>query len=306
MILVFGGTGFIGKHLVSALAKAGRAVTVVSRTPDEAFLAREAPGATALTAEAFAAAPQDALQGCQGVVYLAARSVPGSNLDTPSREVVENVEPAFATMQEVARQGAHFVFLSSGGAIYGQHQETTALAESVPPAPISPYGVGKEMIEAAIRYTARAHGLRATVLRPSNPIGRWQTSRAQGVVGALMRAADGGEPFLMFGDGSSVRDYLAVEDLVTAITETLDRPEIASGRTWNVGSGRGHSLSEMIALTEAVSGRRIKRVELPARPSDPERVVLDIGAIRDALGWEPKHPLEDCLADIWQTRQTGG
>lgn len=303
MILVFGGTGFIGKNLLEALHAQGRAAMTVSRHPELLFLMRHAPSVEPLSIEAFHGDPAAHLHGCRAVVYLASSSTPAVNLETPWREATDNLEPLLRVLHEVTSKSGpqgtpHFVFISSGGTVYGPTGGAAA-TEDMPLRPISPYGLGKKTMEAAVEFMARTRGLRATVLRPANPVGPWQRSRSQGLVGALMRAAQGGMPFRMVGDGTVVRDYFDVADLVAAILAAIDMPERSAGQTFNVGSGRGHSVGEMLALVERVSGRGIEVETLPARISDVDRIVLDIRRIADTLGWQPTRPLERSLDDLW-------
>jgi len=301
MILVLGGTGFVGKNLVVSLHARGIPVRVVSRAPDAGFLEQHAPGTSVLRLEQFLTDPKSALFGVDTVVYLASTSTPGSNLDTPWHEARDTVEAAMRAISAVAEHSnANLIYLSSGGAVYG---EITAdrISEDSELRPISPYGLGKRMTEAAIDFMARTQGLRTTILRPSNPIGRWQVSVSQGVVGALMRAARQGTVFPMIGEGSAVRDYFDVRDLSSAIEAVIDNPEISNGKVWNVGSGVGVSVQEMVSLVQEVSGREIAVQRLPARATDVARVVLDTSAIHKAVGWTAEYELKASLKDIWAT-----
>ncbi len=305
MILIFGGTGFIGRNMAIALEAEGIRARAVSRQPDRGFLADHAPEIEPITLEQFHADPATALFGCTSVVYLAGTSTPASNVQTPWRELPDNVEPLLRVLRAVQdnRPEAHVVFVSSGGTVYGP-SAAPLLTEDTPLHPISAYGLGKKMMEAGLTYMADLHGMRTTILRPANPIGPWQTNRSQGVVGVLMRAALSGDPFPMLGDGSAVRDYFDVSDLVRGIRAALERPEASIGATFNLGSGQGRSVREMIALVEAVSGQSIAIEEIPARTSDVNRVVLDIARARDVLGWTPEIPLQEALRAIW-ARMTG-
>ena len=299
MIFVFGGTGFIGKNLVKSLLAKGYGVRVASRNPDTSFLNTHAPEAEVMTLEQFMADPDSALFGVQNVVYAASTSTPGANLATPWREARNTVETSMQMMSAVVHHSdAHLVYLSSGGTVYGERTDAL-IREDAPLNPISPYGLGKKMTEAAIDFMVRSQGLRVTVLRPSNPIGRWQMSLSQGVVGALMRAAKQDSLFPMIGDGEAVRDYFDVRDLVFAIEATIDHPAKSLGRTWNVGSGKGTSVREMLSLVEEVSGKTIRTETLPARSTDVNRVVLDTTAIRTGLNWAPRYELHQSLSDIW-------
>ncbi len=303
MILVIGGTGFVGKNLLAALSQSGRETITMSRQPDLRFLEAHAPRARALTAEQFIADPAAGLFGCEAVFYLASTSTPGANLDAPWREAPGNIEPLMRIMSNVVQHSrAHFVYFSSGGTIYGP---TTAerIAEDTPLNPISPYGLGKKMAEAAVQFMAAAHGLRQTILRPANPIGRWQTSRSQGVAGALLRAAQSGSPFPMIGDGRTVRDYFDVADLVSAALTAIEMPEKSTGQIWNVGSGQGHSVLEMLDMVQEITGREIAVEPQPSRGSDVDRVVLDTSRITKATGWRAEIALTATLQEAWRALQ---
>lgn len=300
MILIIGGTGFVGKNLSVFLHGQGHQLRVVSRAPDHAFLETHVAGTSALTLEQFLSDPQSALFDVKTVVYLASTSTPGANLETPWQEAGDTVEAAMRVMSALAKHSqASFIYLSSGGAIYG---ETTldAIPETQDLRPISPYGLGKKMTEAAVDFMGRTQGMCTTILRPSNPIGRWQVSLSQGVVGALMRSARQGTVFTMIGQGTAVRDYFDVRDLSLAIKAVIDQPEKSHGKIWNVGSGEGTSVQEMVGLVQDVSGLEIEIKRLPPRPSDVTRLVLDTSAIRSTLDWAPEHELRASIKEIWE------
>ena len=299
MILVVGGTGFIGKNLVLHLQDLGVPVRVLSRTPDKVFLDRHAPNVQAVTLSDFWADPSAALFGVETVIYLASNSTPGANLDAPWREASDTVGSVMKFMTILnERLEAHVIYLSSGGTVYGE-TDLDLIPETQPVNPISPYGLGKCMAESSIYFLVRTRGLNATILRPSNPIGRWQVSLSQGVVGALMRAASNNTPFRMIGDGSTVRDYFDVLDLVHAIDTVRLAPETSAGKTWNVGSSQGTSVTELLALTKQISGKEINVEQLPARVGDVSKIVLDTSSIRGELGWVPQIDLETCLERAW-------
>ncbi|MCQ0971237.1 NAD-dependent epimerase/dehydratase family protein [Paracoccus sp. TK19116] len=299
MILIFGGTGFIGKHILLDLRRAGHTATVISRSPEMGFLERHAPDAPAIRLEDLMAEPDPIFSQARAVIWAAGQTTPASNPGRPWDEPALNLEPLIWAADHAASAGAHLVYLSSGGSVYGQLPATGRIREDQPLRPLSPYGMGKQMAEAGIEFLARARGLRATILRPSNPIGRWQSNRAQGVVGALFRAARARQPFPMLGDGSVVRDFLPVEDLSRAIRMTLDDPLASLGKVWNVGSGQGHSIAEVHAIAERITGHDIPVDRRPARPADPSYVVLDTTRIERDLGWRATTGLKQAMQAVW-------
>ena len=197
----------------------------------------------------------------------------------------------------------HFVFLSSGGTVYG-HSGEKPVAEDAPLRPVSAYGFSKVMSEKAIDLMASTAGLRATILRPSNPVGAWQSGERQGLVGAILNAAAAGTPFQRIGAGETVRDYFDVRDLCEAILAVLDQPDLSVGQTFNVGSGEGLTINQILAKTAEVTGRWVEVVNVPARTFDVERIVLDTQAIRQALCWQARISLETTIRNMAAARLT--
>jgi UDP-glucose 4-epimerase len=297
MLLIFGGTGFIGKNLCAELHGQGRAAMVVSRSPDAEFLKAYAPSITSMTLGAFWDAPEGPLSRATGVVYAAGVSTPGVNVDAPWNELSETVAPVMRLAKAVADADLRMIYLSSGGAIYG-NTGGKMVPETRGMHPVSPYGLGKMQTEQALAYYHRAHGLRYVVLRPSNPVGRWQTNSAQGVIGVLLRQAASGGGFTLFGDGSTVRDYVCVEDLSAAILAALDTDKFDPA-VWNIGSGEGRTTRSVYDMVCEISGVQIALSEQPARPSDVDHLVLDVSRAKADLGWEAKGNLEAQVAKLW-------
>lgn len=181
------------------------------------------------------------------------------------------------------------------------------LSEDTDLRPISPYGMGKKMMEAGVTYMIDRHGLNGTILRPANPIGLWQSNKLQGVVGALMRAAMSETPFTLIGNGSTIRDYFDVRDLVAAIEAVVLASPVSFGQVYNVGSGRGHSVLEVIALVEKITGKKLSIISKEARSVDVDHVRLDASKLADDCGWRPRFRLEQSISEIWeQTQEANG
>lgn len=304
MYLIFGGTGFIGKNLCKRIEESGAKATVVSRAPDTAFLAQNAPSVGAITLEQFWANPENYLSDNPSVIYLAGQTTPGSNLDTPWQELSQNVEPAMRLASYVAKTGlGRLTYLSSGGAVYGRVGNSPVL-EDHKTQPISPYGFGKQTIENSIRFLARTKGLEYSILRPSNPVGKWQTNKAQGLIGVLLRAAQSGQPFTLIGDGSAVRDYVAVSDLADAILRAANT-DTKKNETWNVGSGQGQTTLDIYNLVCQITGCEIPLNRAPDRPSDVEYIVLDINKISRDLGWQPTVAFPAQIEALWDWVKSG-
>ena len=181
------------------------------------------------------------------------------------------------------------VYVSSGGTIYGipEHVPTP---ESAATSPITAYGVTKLAVEKYLHLYHHLYGLEYRVLRVANPFGPYQTAvKNQGVIAAFMRQALRGEPIDVWGDGSVVRDYIYIDDVISAMLAAATHE--GPSRVFNVGRGEGRSLAEIVEAIEAVSGLVIPARYGAARPIDVPRSILDITLARQELGWQPQHDL---------------
>ena len=301
MIIVVGANGFLGRHVCEFLERHKEPAVAVSRQPDFGFLERCAPSLRAMTAAEFTSgAGDDILRQTRAVVYLTWKSVPSTFAADPWREVPENVLPAFKFFSRVAdiSKFTKVILLSSGGTIYGD-EGTNPKTEMMSPHPISAYGLGKLMAEDALRFVARTTGLRFATLRVSNALGRWQTNQAQGVVGVALRAARDGVPVKLYGGGVQVRDFVDADDVAEAIyAASID--DAHPDEIWNVGSGVGVRVLDVIKLASRVIGRPILTEEAPGRALDVPYVVLDCGKIERDLNWRAKTPIEQSILSLWE------
>lgn len=293
--LVVGGTGFIGRHVLLERIAAGHGVISLSRRPNYEWIDRFAPSARIATVDQM----DRATDNLRTLIWAGGGSTPGHFSDRPWSELDAAVAPVIRAATIAAAKGAHFIFLSSGGAVYGDSEGPELIREDHPLRPRSSYGMAKQMAEAGLAFLERAKGLRLTILRPANPVGRWHSNPEQGVVAALFRSARRDIPFGMFGDGSVIRDLFAVEDLANAIGMVADHPDKAVGRVFNVGSGEGHSIAALHRTACGIAGREIAVNRMPARPEDPARIVLDTTAIRNAVGWHPQISLNELMRAVW-------
>jgi UDP-glucose 4-epimerase len=173
--------------------------------------------------------------------------------------------------------------------VYGRGTATPS-PETAPLTPISSYGYGKLAAEEALRFLGRAAGLRVAVLRAANPVGRWQTNLAHGVISVAIRAARAGEPITLFGGGHQVRDFFDADDLALAIIRAADDTSYDIG-TWNVGSGIGTRVIDVVKMVEETVGQPIAINHHPKRTIDVEYAVLDCTLAREQLGWTAQTPL---------------
>ncbi len=301
MIIVLGGGGFLGQHLRRRLIAAGAAFTIVS--PRD--LNRRGPAAPHegfMLAQSFDGPEGDALlRRASALVNLASRSVPGTYAAQPWREMAERVAPVATLFGRCAEANSllKIVQISSGGTVYGRASEDR-VNEAAPCAPISGYGLAHLMIEESLRFTGRTAGNPYCILRVSNPVGRFQSSGNQGIVSIAARAAASRSDFPLFGEGHQMRDFLDADDVAESILAAC-RDRLHATATWNVGSGVGRSVLDVIRIVEEVGGRPIRLRRLPDRSIDVPRIVLDCGRIHNDLGWRAHRDFESSVRDIFRS-----
>jgi UDP-glucose 4-epimerase len=284
-VLVTGGAGFIGGHLVDTLVASGASVIVLD---DLSSGSRDhLPRGTQLI-EADIADPSTvghvAQTGADLVIHAAAQvSVPASVLD-PARDRAVNLAGTEHVLEGARRAGAsRFVFISSGGAVYG---ESDLADERTLPAPMNPYGIHKLAAESYVRTSGLSYG----VVRFSNVYGPRQRAGLEGGVVAIFgEALSVDRPVTIYGDGSQVRDFLDVQD---AVSGTLAIAAATSDGTWNVATAVATSIASLLALLEQATGRKAVIEHAPRRPGDVQTSSLSIDSIRRDLGWEPRRTVE--------------
>lgn len=289
MIGIFGASGFMGRHLLRRLASRGDAVRAVSRHFDEQI--RGAWPATVDFVEADFRDPigmAAALDGLDVVVQLVSTSSPASQNRHATFDIQENVLPHVAFMQAAVDAGVRrYVFASSGGTVYGPGVATPT-SEQVATNPICSHGLTKLTIENYLRMHARVDDLETVILRIANAFGPEQVFRkGQGLIPAVLNRVSQGQPVQVVGDGTAVRDYVFIDDVVDALEAAAKRALPATG-VFNVGSGRGRTVVDVLDTLEHELGHPIERLHVPARRTDTDVSVLDISAAASRLAWRPR------------------
>ena len=295
-VLVIGGCGFIGSHVVDMLLEQGHGVRVLDRR-HEAFRDPLPPVDYRLGDCAEPFEMLEALEGIDAVIQAAGASVPSTSNIDPEADILGNLIPTLRLLDLMRQQGiGRMVYLSSGGAVYGVTR-TDPVSEDHPQQPISSYGIVKGAVEKYLYMEEALHGLKTVVLRPSNPYGpRQGHTGIQGVIGTWLWRISRGEPVEIWGDGSVVRDFIHVRDLARLCVRAL-----VSGQSgvFNAGAGQGTSINEVLASVRRATGLPIQPVYRKGRDYDVPRIVLDIARARAAFDWSPETPLEDGLAETW-------
>jgi UDP-glucose 4-epimerase len=294
--LILGGAGFIGANLIRALIQQGDKPSIVELP--EANLGRIERFNKSICVYSARLSERNLIEDIirrdriTDVIHLVSGLLPSSDESNFQREIDSVVEPTKNLLQILREHGCRLVFFSSGGAIYGEGAQAP-LREEDPPRPTSHYGRAKLMIEEAILSHSARNESNHLVIRPSNPYGRFQDSLgAQGFIAVATRRVLRGEELTIWGDGSIVRDYLHVDDLITGMLGVMNHP--ASRGVYNLGSGQGHRLTEVLSLIEGISGLKARVRFAPGRACDPGANVLDIRRVQALIPYAPRS-LEDGL-----------
>ena len=299
--LVLGGAGFLGSHVAEALLRNGRAVRVFDRPNADMARLEEIPRGWEYVGGDFLneADQAEALRGVSTVFHLISTTIPATSSLNPIYDVETNLTSTLRCIELALESGVkRIVFVSSGGTVYGRPQNMP-ITEEHPTEPLVSYGVVKLAIEKYLRLYWRLYGLSYRILRLSNPYGpRQDIAGAQGAASVFLGHAHAGEPIEIWGDGSVVRDYIYVGDAVEGIlaAEASEGPE----GLYNIGSGEGVSLNDLVAHIRDAAGRDVEVRLLPGRPFDVPANVLDIGKARRDLGWSPRVPLAEGLRRTWE------
>jgi UDP-glucose 4-epimerase len=307
-VLVVGGGGFMGQHAVRALLRSGAEVRVLDTSARRSMASAEddqrlhwiVGDATSDVTIAEAA------HSCRIVIFLANVSLPGtSNSDIPE-EISSHVYNTLKAAEVCAAQGVErFVFSSSGGTVYGV-DSATPLSEDAVTVPKNAYGVSKLAIELYLRILRTTRSMRTLSLRIANPYGEGQlASRGQGFVAAVMEHIYFQSPLPIWGDGSTIRDFVYVGDVADAFVKAARYRGDAS--VLNVGSGIGHSLNQIIAKAERITGRQVNAKRDASRAIDVRSNILGITAIRKELQWKPVTGIDEGLeqtAEWWDRRSS--
>jgi UDP-glucose 4-epimerase len=314
-VLVTGGAGYIGSVVASQLVEAGHDTVVLDNfsrghagaVPAEARLVRGN-----LLESDFV---RDVLsEGFDGVLHFAALSLVGESVEEPELYYRNNVCGTLNLLDAMRESGCNKLVFSSTAAVYGEPEEVP-IRESTPASPTNPYGSSKLAVDRLIGAVAGPRGLAAMSLRYFNVAG------ASGQFGEdhhpethliplVLEAAAEGSSVNIFGtdyptrDGTAVRDYIHVEDLGRAHLLALEAAEPGEHSVYNLGSGAGFSVREVVEAARSVIGRDIDAVEAPRRAGDPPELVAASDRIREELGWEPEKPeLEAMISDAWTWMQ---
>jgi UDP-glucose 4-epimerase len=294
-VLVLGGSGFLGSHIVDRFLSAKHDVSVYDLYPER--YRRTPRGVHFLTGDFgnVGALGEIIATGFDAVIHCVSTTTPKSSNESPEFDIQSNVIGTVHLLDICERcKVGKLIFLSSGGTVYGDIGDLAAVDETFPVRPMCSYGVSKLSIEHYLDVYKQLRGLDYVSLRLSNPYGERQSPhRALGALTVFLHRMLRNQPIEVWGDGSVTRDFIYVGDVANAVYLATVNP--VSG-IFNVGSGTGLSLRDMLDQISAVVGVTPAVAWLPARSFDVPRIVLDATKIRAATSWTCATALPDGVA----------
>lgn len=301
--LVLGANGFIGSHLVDTLVKEGHFVRCFDRYKSENYLFEESvSGNVEIFSGDFLnrSSLHEALDDIDYVFHFISTTNPLVSDGDPFIDIETNIKMSVELFSLCAEQNIkRIIFASTGGAIYGNVKHPGPISEDICPHPFSPYAIGKLTIENYLDYFSRKHNLNGTTVRISNPYGsRQNILSGQGVIPIFLNKIRLGEPITIYGDGEMIRDYIYIDDVVNMITPLIKtEPKY---NLYNVGSGSGHSVNEVVEVMEKITGQKVKKEHQPTPPTYVDNVILDNSRYAQEFGVLNKTTFEQGIEKMWK------
>jgi UDP-glucose 4-epimerase len=309
-VLVTGGTGYIGSTAVETLLKSGFEISILDdcstghadTVPSGVRFIR---GSLLNSAEVA-----DSLAECDAVMHFAGKSLVGESVQKPDLYHSVNVDGTRILLDEMRKQSITKIVFSSSAATYGE-PKVIPILETSETNPTNPYGATKLAIDHMITAEAAAHGISAASLRYFNVAGALKTDRGwlaerhnpeTHLIPNLLRSTTD-NPVKIFGtdwptsDGTCIRDYVHVIDLIDAHIKALHTLERAKHEIYNLGSGSGYSVREVVSAASSAIGHQIQSIDSPRRAGDPAVLIADISKAKSDLGWEPTRDIDTMVLD---------
>lgn len=304
-IVVTGGAGFIGSHLVDALVSQGHEVHVLDNlsTGRKAHIAPQAVLHEVDIAEEAAGRKIELLQP-EIVFHLAAQADVKRSIAQPAEDMRTNIQGTLVTLAACLRAQVQHVVFASTSAVYGNLTADTYEEQMHFPAPLSCYGLSKLTAERYLELFTRLHGLKGTILRFANVYGPRQTPKGEGgVIALFVNRLHANAPLFIHGDGEQTRDFIFVGDVVEAC---LCAAECRKDGLWQVGTGKPTTINELVHHLRHICGKPVQLEKHPPRLGDIRHSCLSYERLRQDMGWTPKFSLLDGLERTYRACQDNG
>jgi UDP-glucose 4-epimerase len=299
-VLILGGTGFLGSAAALALSKENFDVKVLCRARPAPTLFGDVAIQVYTSDYASLRADDSIFDGVDTILHFISATTPASSMQDMAFDVSSNLMPTLNLLEIMKqRKISRFIYASSGGTIYGIPKKLPVSEEDVAN-PICAHGITKLTIEKFILLHTRLMSLTPVILRIGNPYGSYQLRGVTiGSIARFIHLHSMNKHIEIWGDGTVVRDYLYIDDFREALTAIVKDPSFPAG-VYNLASGTGHTLLEIIAQIEHVTQREVLRTFEHERLIDVPAITLDISRIRSALpSWQPRIPLARGIELMW-------
>ena len=296
-ILLLGGGGFIGTALARRLCEDKFNVHILSKhfparqiEPNMIFHQGNLDDREIL---------ERVLPECQIIIHLASSTTPGSSSRQPAFEADQNITPTLRFLDILqSYKNFHIIFVSSGGTLYG-NPESTPVVETHSLTPLSFHGAGKVAIETFLRTFSTLPEKSTTIVRPSNVYGPGQPLRSGfGVIRTMLEHVHRGTVMEIWGDGTYIRDFLYLDDMLSALIHLIDFHN--DNNTYNIGSGIGYSLNQLKEIIESVCTKKLSAIYRPNRKTDVKAIVLDSSRLIKKTKWFPTVSLKQGIELTWK------
>ncbi len=299
---IIGGAGFIGKNFTDFFIEEGHNVTVLGRNIDSSKF--QNPNITAVQVDS---SDTDELlksvQSCEIIIWLVSASVPSTNNDSLVDDFKININPLIKFLERTNElpNFKKFIYLSSGGTIYGNLLEKKPFDEDSSKRPISAYGLSKIVAENYIRFLTRNSKIQSFILRPSNVYGMYQNLlKPQGIIGFAFKSIINNTSIDLYDEGKVTRDFIYVTDLAKAVHCCINsdfKKTLTS--IYNVGSQQGYTIKEILDKINTVTRKKIHTIPKSSRSFDCNYNVLKTEKIKKDLNWEPETGIDEGLIKVW-------
>lgn len=296
-VLILGGNGFIGSHLADLFLQKGSYIRILDKSLDR-FRKQNPKIDYRIIPIENKIEVAEALVGIDLVYHCLSTTVPSTSILDPIYDINTNLVCTINLLDLMCAAGTkRIVYISSGGAIYG-NPIFNPVSEDHSLKPISSYGIVKVAVENYLLMYQYLYGLQPTIIRPSNPYGPYQGHQSiQGVISTFLSNIKDNKDLAIWGSGDNIRDYIHINDLIDLCYIAGTSNEIG---IFNVGSGIGTSINELVELILSITKAKVQIKYLKKRDFDVEAIVLDIKKANKVFNWSPQISLREGIKDYWE------